>query len=842
MTDRHHNPWKAELQAAGLVAVVVALGMGVLLGVLWNEPQRVLAFNDGNIELVLSPLFSYPGSLSRIWNDQFFFGRGEPGIGISVWSLLETILGPYQYRRLSPIIAGLLVGLAGFWTCRQMGRSRSAALVAALFLAFCGWTATSPLSGLVGRSMTLFWSLLAIGILERNERLHGHQELNKKTYLLGCALAGGAVGLAVCETADIGAFFSLTIAAWWLFALRPLRQTLSAWRPYLLGLLTLIAISGLTASHTLDKMVATELSATLAQNSTTTQQQTAQQQTTQQSAQWDWATQWSLPVQETVSLVLPGFHGTSSRADDAPYWGQVGRTPGWRPMSPGWQNFKLNGYFIGMTATLLLLFLGAELFRRRLEEDLRRPALCALFLAVGALALAWGRFFIAYRVFFALPYMNAIRNPEKWLGPMSLFVGLAVAIAVDALVLKTQALRTQHRIQPNRTWGRSVDAVAFGFAALVLLAFNTFTPGNSDLALERHSLANNTTQNAVLTALIVLALLALAWRLLPRLPEKNLALGVAAVLAVVMSVELLAASRPYVATTDPSYLNEPSEIAQTLDSLEPQGRLKLLPARQTVLNNWRQSYLASRGRPLFDPISVRVMPVEEGRFFSAFAQRPMDFWALAGIRWFLCTPPLLAELQAASEEFVLHKTLLPADWDPRYADTQSSALTQEPISLVELKTAQPLLRMIREWEAVPDTPEANDELLQRFSNPGFAARDARFIHVPDGVELPTEVGVGDIQLIEETPVRLVVETQGAGVLLRASRYDPRWRVTIDGKPATLLRANVLFQAVAVPPGEHRVVFEFKPPQTLYNLSIVVRFALLGLAFFFFRAVRSDNAS
>ena len=41
-------------------------------------------------------------------------------------------------------------------------------------------------------------------------------------------------------------------------------------------------------------------------------------------------------------------------------------------------------------------------------------------------------------------------------------------------------------------------------------------------------------------------------------------------------------------------------------------------------------------------------------------------------------------------------------------------------------------------------------------------------------------------------------------------YYPGWIAEIDGKPAPVLRADVLFRGVEVPPGHHRVVFRYAP--------------------------------
>ena len=50
----------------------------------------------------------------------------------------------------------------------------------------------------------------------------------------------------------------------------------------------------------------------------------------------------------------------------------------------------------------------------------------------------------------------------------------------------------------------------------------------------------------------------------------------------------------------------------------------------------------------------------------------------------------------------------------------------------------------------------------------------------------------------------------AGFVVLNDVWHPWWRVSVDGRPARLLRANVLFRAVAVPKGRHLVRFTFRP--------------------------------
>lgn len=80
---------------------------------------------------------------------------------------------------------------------------------------------------------------------------------------------------------------------------------------------------------------------------------------------------------------------------------------------------------------------------------------------------------------------------------------------------------------------------------------------------------------------------------------------------------------------------------------------------------------------------------------------------------------------------------------------------------------------------------------------------------------------GTARILAASNTETVVEANGpdGGFLVLNDLWHPWWEVTVDGAPARLMRANVLFRAVRLPPGRHVVQFSFHP----------VRGALRGLA-------------
>jgi len=79
------------------------------------------------------------------------------------------------------------------------------------------------------------------------------------------------------------------------------------------------------------------------------------------------------------------------------------------------------------------------------------------------------------------------------------------------------------------------------------------------------------------------------------------------------------------------------------------------------------------------------------------------------------------------------------------------------------------------------------------------------------------------------PERVVIEAalDDAGYLLLSDAHYPGWRATVDGERVPICRANLLFRAVPLPPGEHKVVFTFRPRFQYVGMAIsVVALAVL----------------
>jgi hypothetical protein len=95
---------------------------------------------------------------------------------------------------------------------------------------------------------------------------------------------------------------------------------------------------------------------------------------------------------------------------------------------------------------------------------------------------------------------------------------------------------------------------------------------------------------------------------------------------------------------------------------------------------------------------------------------------------------------------------------------------------------------------------------------------------------PLESASMEAMIVEYRPERVVVEADldEPGYLVLADAWYPGWQTTVDGDRVPVCRADLLFRAVDLEAGKHRVVFAFRPDsQAVGAIVSVIGLALLA---------------
>ncbi len=95
----------------------------------------------------------------------------------------------------------------------------------------------------------------------------------------------------------------------------------------------------------------------------------------------------------------------------------------------------------------------------------------------------------------------------------------------------------------------------------------------------------------------------------------------------------------------------------------------------------------------------------------------------------------------------------------------------------------------------------------------------------EGFLSPTPVGPSEsvaVARYEPQRVELRAALDRPGLVILADTYYPGWRLTIDGRPAPIYRANRLMRGAAVPAGEHTLVYTYEPAS--FRIGAIVSLA------------------
>lgn len=446
-------------------------------------------------------------------------------------------------------------------------------------------------------------------------------------------------------------------------------------------------------------------------------------------------------------------------------------------------------------------------------------------LALGALLLSLGRYAAVYTPFTVMfPELQILRYPVKWIVLLALSWSLLAGLGYDAW----RAPDTRS----DRRWNLGV-VLPLALLAAGLLGTSIFVGLRGPL----RSLARELLIGAGLLA--ASALLALARR-----RRAGWAWATALALAVLAAGELAVRQQDIQLFAPRQVVNHRPEV---LAFLENAGFSRLYVydysvvayAGQNMRRNWGYTLAAipdglSRQAALSLGVQAYLNPPTAGRW-GLYGSYDVDLLGLA--------PEALTRLVKflrRSEGRATHLRLLrmggvayvlalhPERWWGDLVPVASvPGLFRQPIQVLRVPDPLPRAHLVS-GARIADGERA----LAQLDDPSFDP--AREVILPSGAPsapAKEQSGTARITRLDHDRVSVEADARQAGYLVLADAYDRGWCVSVDGRQAELLLANLAFRAVAVPPGRHSIEFVYRPRQVLLGslVSVGTAAAVIGFA-------------
>jgi hypothetical protein len=867
----------------GFLAVIV-----LILGVLFLRSfttADVVFSNDGPLGGMEAQFNRLPAILSGIWQDLNFLGNQAPSPSPTISTALRFVTSPLVFSKIYCPAALLVLGLCAWYCFRRLGFApvpcalgALAAMLNSSFFSVAAW-------GVAGHTILVGTVFLAIGLLS---------DANNSLRWPRIVLAGFAVGLGVMEGFDLGALFSLVVAAFVayqaLISEGPMRRKIARG---MVSLGVVAVCAAVVAAHALSGLIATQIKGVAG----------AGQDTQSKQQRWDWATQWSLPKAETLGFMIPGLYGYRM---DTPgggnYWGGVGRDPAIdRWMDAGRQGEQPGGFMRfsggGFYSGLLVVLVGAwAIFQSLRKQNSVFPLATRRWIwfwsavMFVSLLLAFGRFAPFYQLLYALPYFSTIRNPAKFTHILNWALVILFGYGLQAIWLHymSKPALTKGATESFGEWFKRLSGFerrwAFGMLGLVgISALGWLIFSSSRPQFEKY-LTSVQFDPATAASIARFSIGQVGWYLLFLAVAVGLLLMVfsgrfrgerskwgGVLLGVFLVVDLARANLPWIVYLDVPLKYATNPVVDRLSKDAYQQRVAILPRwmhqvfrappELAVLDDlyrveWAQHLFWRYNIQSLDLVQMPRMPEDMAAFEGAFQPRQMTDlpqlltrrWELTNTRYLLgpadYLPFLNQQIDPVQQRFRIAERFnivgKPGIAQPtKLEELTASLATNGTFALIEFTGALPRAKLYAHWQVNTNDQAVLKQLAAVDFNPATNVLISTATAPPE-VTGGTNATAGTVEFTSYAPKHLVLKANARvpAILLLNDRYDPNWVVTVDGKPETLLKANYIMRGVHLAPGEHTVEFRFAPSnRSLYVSLAACAIALALVAFLTF--VRDD---
>ncbi|MBE2220678.1 MAG: YfhO family protein [Anaerolineae bacterium] len=752
---------RRKLLDIGLIILLMALGFLFFGALLQPEESEILIGTD--LYWLFYPLTEFSFSALQaghfpLWNPNLFLGfphYAEPQLStfyplmwlFSRWTVAKTAVWLYAFH----------LGLAaagGYVLIRQLGGRWSGAFIGGLTLGFSAFMTTHIYAGHLPHVMTIAylpWLLAA-----------AHWAVKKRAWLPTIAATMvAAVPLALAMLAGYAPFFPFLVAAVtiYMFWLAALAWHDNGWHDtarILLQWLGLGLFSGMLAAvQLLPTVEFAQLSSRVA------------------NADYEFASQLSMPVWQLLTLLTPDIFGMPNWHElpltQAEYWA-VGASPlywegaiyvGVLPLilwGLSWFFGKRDWYFWGILGVVgLLLAFGPEGILHRIFYQVipgfglfRVPARFSYFFVLSTAVLSG----LMFDHWFDLPEDTF----QLWQARLRKFMVLSLTVLGGLVVLAVMWLAVQ--LDPEiqlRVQGVLTQLVRLAFLLAISIGLLTFGKGHSRWLL-------------VLIA------------------------------SVIILVDLWGFSSKFLQTIDIERRNAWAQADEVLPDERYSYRVYSSGLRMNLASLYDFQHVAG-----YDDFQI-----EAAMKFRELIHRDARIAQLLGVTYHLYDPDIGSILEAQE------------GW--RYF------MTLDGVTIFEQVDALPRAFLVHDVIGAID----EEESLALISQPELDFRETAVVQVqPDsqcdidsGVEADSHV---EITAYEPEAVIIQVETDATGWLVLADMNYPGWKAKVNGRSVPIQATNYALRGICVPAGTHEVIFTFEPPLFFIGslLSLTALFLLLG---------------
>jgi hypothetical protein len=555
---------------------------------------------------------------------------------------------------------------------------------------------------------------------------------------------------------------------------------------------------------------------------------TAQVQTETPEEKWNYITQWSFPPDEMIDLIAPNFMGIRSGEPSGPYWGRTGRSAEWEQTRQGFMNYRVESVYLGFIPIAFAFF---ALVGCRRSKHYPTVIFWACSAAV-ALMLSFGRYFPLYRLFYMLPVVNNIRNPNKFLQVFQVCLAILTAYGFQAMFFKANnvvaaATTANHKKPAKRKTTAVTDVpaahplwpyIVLGAATITLMLAAMITSAATASISSRFTAQGWPPQAATVIAanqvralwhaffMALLTTLACAPFFLSKFARlQRFRTWIAAGLVLVVAADAYALSRHYIKEMPRSYIDA-NPLTDFLQQNLGTERTTIL-TQQGIYGIWQNYLLPYHRIPTFSFAAMPRMSTDYQQLLQAGSQNPLRMWQFSSVKYLLAPAALEQQLPPGTASKVFAYNLQRGHGD----NFNVVPLPNGEHAVFELAGYAPRYLLLTDGR--DDQPS---EALQRIASPAGP--------LLNGTPVPNAVTVQ-----RHTPSlrEMRVQAEAPGLLRIAERWDPDWKAWINDKEVPVKRIEHMIQGIEIPAGTHNVRIAYRPSLLFFYMQISGFLILLG---------------